>query len=151
MNDWNVFSSADASSAPLLPSTRRADLFPSSRDIGPDRLLIFHLDSIPNRGRRNAVYEKVRGNWKVCKDRAAKADYIIAVHAGRTQGVYVPDGPEGDWNWRPSYNPDEEGRWQFDGKMAPPDVWEKYVGRNGKRIIERRFRPSRNPFRYVNI
>ncbi|GEM_PF-7056013 len=142
---------ADANSASIRPADRPADLFPSATEIGTDRLIIFHLDDIPHQGRTNAVYEKVRGNWRIRTSRASRADFIIAIHSGRTQGVFVPDGPQGSWNWRPGSNPSEKGRKQFDGKMAPPDVWDKYVGPHGKRIVERKFRPGRNPIRYINI
>lgn len=126
----------------------RPSAFPSVEEIGTDRLLIVHLTDIPNRGRAGAVYDRLRGNWKLDPTRAQSVDYVIAIHKGITQGVYAPSAPDGNWNWRPGYDPKKTDAYQFDGCPAPQEIWEKYIGRCGKYLTDASMRPRRNPVRY---
>lgn len=88
----------------------------------------------------DAVYEATRWTWKMSLDRAMQAEYVLSVQNGIVIGVFS------DLRWRDE--PLYKGRIQFDGKRAPEDIAEKYVGK----MIPPRYRQKGNasPCQYVN-
>jgi len=85
------------------------------------------------------IYEATRAAWKLNLYQAKKADYVLSVVNGIVKNVY------GDLQWSVI---EDWARKKFDGKEAPEDVKEKYVGK----LIppEYRKRGVRAPCRYVN-
>jgi hypothetical protein len=92
------------------------------------------------------LYESVRAWWVLDPKRAEGLPYAVAVHRGVTLGVWaiVPG------SWRSSTpKPGESVRWSFEGRAAPPEVVEEFVGPTGKRVP--RFREDgRNVFGQAN-
>ena len=91
----------------------------------------------------------------ISPDRAAKADYVLAVAHGLVLGVYVVELP-----WKPANKsnfPDisedhgnrrnQKGRYGFDGHKAPTNVWDRYCG---KRVPDE-WRGHGSPIRYVHF
>lgn len=105
----------------------------------------------PIKGREN-VYECTRKYWKLSKDKADMADYIVGVANGIVRGVYefadkvkwrevryCPELAEDD---EVLENPKYMERYAFSGKEAASDIQKKYVGRK----IDFTF--GMNPVRY---
>lgn len=103
------------------------------------------------------LYEYTRGRWKLNPVRAKKADYCLAVYEGIVQEVYEVS----DWykagtttSFRSSsdmfgLNTEDSlvGRFEFVGKIAPPEIRDKYRFLSVKHY----FAPGNsNPITYVN-
>lgn len=117
--------------------------FPSSEEIGEDKLILININKIEDWSNSMAIYNQVRGNWRINKWRADKADYVIAVRRGVAIGVFQKDGTS--WDWKSVTGDDRK---QFTGKNASNAIWEKYVGSQGKRISNPNYRHVRSPIRY---
>ncbi len=103
-----------------------------------DRLLLIKINKIAGGRDPDEIYRLVRFCWKLRKDRAEKASYVLAVDRGIVVGAFVanewlsataqnfPDFPYADGS--------EANRWGFVGVPAPADVVTRYVGTHGKRI-----------------
>ena len=98
--------------------------------------------------------DAVRYSWKLSPDRAANAQYALAVAHGLILGAYAidqpwlpaskdnfPDTPEDHGNWK-----NQKGRYGFDGRLAPTHIRELY---EGKRVPDE-WRSHGTPIRYVN-
>lgn len=109
-----------------------------------DKLLLINVNGIENTSTKEAIYQRVRGNWRLNKDRANKADFIIAVRRGVTIGVFKL-GQDKKW-----YESSESGRYCFDGVVASDADWKRFVGSYGKRVPNS-MKNGQNPIRYVNI
>ena len=87
------------------------------------------------------LYETTRAWWVLDPQRAEGFRYAVAVHQGVTQAVWeITPG-----SWKPSSSnsspkPGESVRWSFEGRPAPTEVVDAFVGPRGKRVP--RFRPS---------
>jgi hypothetical protein len=107
-----------------------------------ERLLIININDIVNRSTRSAIYQQVRGHWRLSKERASKAEMVIATIRGVAVGVFRPE------RWYPS--PLYPGRYCFDGVEADASAWERFVGERGKRIPHPEMKHIQNPVRYWN-
>jgi hypothetical protein len=67
-----------------------------------------------------AYYEATRSAWKLNLAKAEKADYVLSVLNGMIKGVYC------EMVWHIHY---ERNRKYFDAVSAPPEIWQKYVGK----------------------
>src|SRR5450759_4189576 len=76
------------------------------------------------------LLQSVRAWWVLDPKRAAKYRYVVAVHDGITRGVWEVE-PEG---WRPWTRESRGPRWCFTGRDAPPEIYEMFVGRIGRRV-----------------
>jgi len=118
----------------------------------PDRLVLINIRKLDKRDDAKAIFQLVRYCWRINKARAEKADYVLAVLRGVVLGAYVAD------QWLPATRENfpeieyadgsEAHRWGFRGRAAPPDVWERYVGDFGKRIVQPELRHDQYPIRY---
>jgi uncharacterized protein len=91
------------------------------------------------------IYDAVRAAWRLNKDRAEKAEYVVAHGGGIVLGVFVaqrwmkvtrenfPDRPGA-----------EQDRWGFEGVEAPHDIKALYMG---TRVPKSR-KGAANPIRY---
>jgi len=99
-----------------------------------------------------SVYERVRRCWKINKERAEQADYVLAVIKGKVEGVFEPS------QWY--YIPMEEckkidsckkrnqlcRRIGFVGEEADTDTQKKYLN---KYIPDWFMRPGPGPIQYT--
>jgi len=72
--------------------------------------------------RGGEVYQAIRARWKVRKDRAERAHYILAIIDGICRDVFKPE------KWKRS-SPPEDKRYEFDGVKADAEICEKYVNK----------------------
>lgn len=96
------------------------------------------------------LYEATRGVWKV-GPRREEAKYALAVHDGIVREVYEIT------EWQPAgttpystRNEDElplEGRWEFVGGLAAPEIRQAYIGASVSDYFQR---GQQNPITYVN-
>lgn len=86
------------------------------------------------------IYETTRVSWRLNKQRAEKAEYVLSVLNGVIVAVYKPS------TW--SINPNHGTRLEFFGEEASDDIKAKYIG---KRIPEKfRKKGMASPCLYVN-
>jgi len=96
------------------------------------------------------LYEATRGVWRV-GPRRELAKYALAVHDGIVREVYEIA------QWQPAgttpyltRNKDKlpvEGRWEFEGSVAPPQIRQAYLGLAVDTYFKR---GQQNPITYVN-
>ena len=98
------------------------------------------------------LYDQVRFSWKISKNRAARADFVLAVVRGVVVGAFVADrwGPATFANF-PEIACEAPERQAFEGRPAPNEIWELYVGERGKRIALPELRHVQNPIRYWKV
>lgn len=106
------------------------------------KLVLINVNYISDRSSKEAVYNQVKGNWRISVDRARQADYVIAVLRGVSIGIFKPN------KWLDSMA--HEGRYCFEGEAADDKTWDKYVGSFGKRIANDEMKHIQNPIRYWN-
>lgn len=134
---------------------RKYDLPVLDDDI-QEKLVLININNSCNRVDSDAIYRQVRFAWRISKNRAEKAEYILAVIRGVIVGAFVAH------EWLPAsrdYFPEfselvgdnTEGRYGFIGQKAPIEVWGKFVGEMGKRIQNKSMKHDQNPIRYWNI
>lgn len=97
------------------------------------------------------LYEITRGIWKL-GERRQKAEYAFAVFEGVVREVYSID------SWHPAFTTPYEtrdlshrnldGRWEFEGTVAPEAIREKYRLHSVKEYFRR---GNQSPTVYVNI
>ena len=81
------------------------------------------------------LYHATRGIWKL-GPRRERAKYALAVFHGLVREVYAieawaPAGTTRDDSGRQRKpGPKQRGRWEFTGRVAPPSVRKRYVGRS---------------------
>lgn len=97
------------------------------------------------------LYDVTRGIWKLSPDRAAQAKYACAVFEGVVREVYEIK------RWLPAEQLEFptrtedlkiQGRWGFEGRVAPNEVRSKYRG--GSVAKDYFAKGSQNPIRYIN-
>ncbi|WP_179381271.1 LEM-3-like GIY-YIG domain-containing protein [Jannaschia marina] len=120
------------------------------------KLVLININHIEEPTDRDAIYEQVRFAWRINKERAEDADYVLAVVRGVVIGAFVAE------KWLPatrenfgsraappaSEMPNRKG---FVGQPAPDDIWDLYVGQNGKRIEIEAMKHIQNPIRYWSL
>ena len=108
-----------------------------------EKLLLININNIEDRSSANQIYEQVRGHWRIDRSRAVQADYVIAALRGVAIGIFTAD------RWLASNQ--IEGRYLFEGKPAPPVIWEKFVGKRGKQLTHEGMKHIQYPIRYWNF
>ena len=99
-----------------------------------------------------SLYERVRRCWRISKEKAEQADYVLAVINGRVEGVFEPS----QWYFIPMEeckkidsckNKNQPcGRKGFIGKEASFDIKNKYLN---KYIPDWYMRPGPGPIQYT--
>lgn len=116
--------------------------------IGNDRLLLVNLPKTYPDGikkddfyKRENLYEKVRKYWKVDKERAKHADYVLGVYKGEVVAVFEPS----DWI-------EVEDKDKFTGKRCmficdnPNPIEDtEYLHKDASKYLK-----GQNPVRYIN-
>lgn len=115
----------------------------------PFNLLLININHLDDVHDRQAIYKQVRAAWPISVDRATLADFILAVKQGVAIGAYIADEwlPASVKNF-PWIGEDYFNRWGFRGREASKDIWERFVGERGKRIINPKMLHIRHPLRY---
>lgn len=128
---------------------------PEILDEPEHKLVLININRLENRSDVNEIYNQVRLSWKISKNKADRADYILAVVRGIVVGAFVAD----EWlaatykNFPSRILPENESpdRKGFHGKKAPYEIWQLYVGERGKRIAINQMKHIQNPIRYWNL
>lgn len=118
-------------------------------------LVLININKLEERFDRKAIYNLVRYCWRISKDRAEKAEYVLAVVRGVVVGAFKPTR----WmNATPENFPDipyadgsESHRVGFVGEEAPAEIWELYAGQRGKRITSAELKHVQNPVRFWQV
>ncbi|MEP5760874.1 MAG: hypothetical protein ABJ327_16490 [Litoreibacter sp.] len=128
---------------------------PTVSDPPEEKLILINVNRVKNRLDRSVVLEQVRFAWRIAQARAEKADYVLAVVRGVIIGAFVAQ------KWLPATRknfPDHvtaetelPQRNGFIGCIAPEEIWEKFVGERGKRIVIEGMKHNQNPVRYWKI
>lgn len=111
------------------------------------KLLLININSVDEPRNEERVRLQVQGWWRLSVEKAKQAEFVVAVVQGVAVGVFKAS------NWRPATDTPigSKPRYGFDGTRAKPDIWEKYVGQNGKRIAAAELRHVQNPIRYAGF
>lgn len=120
-----------------------------------EKLVLININALEIRYDRNVIYDQVRFAWRISANRACKADYVLAVVRGVVVGAFVAD----EWQLATRENfPDiahadevDGSRYGFKGAQAPADIWERFVGERGKRIVNEEMKHIQNPIRYWKV
>ena len=95
------------------------------------------------------LYDYTRGQWRINPDNAKKAKYAFAIYGGIIQEVYtILDWYKAGQTFSIRNNEDTEGRYEFIGNLAPPEIRKKYKYKSVEHYFER---GNSNPVMYVNI
>ena len=123
--------------APWLETQERAVLI----KLGPWTTL---EDALPRPGHGyragmtdREIYDSTRAWWVVSRERAMTYRWFVSVSAGITRGVWEFD--HASWRSRVTELPGgkTQTRWAFEGRPAPPDIRDAFVGTIGRRIPTR--------------
>ena len=125
-----------------------ADLRPVTID---DAVILIRIPALYRPGMSDTeLYEATRAAW-VTGPRRDCADYALAVASGVVVEVYAIDRwqPAGTSHYavRPHADVDRPDRWEFEGRVAPGPIRDKYRGRT---VGHHFTRGNQNPIRYVN-
>lgn len=104
-------------------------------------VLIINVNNISNPFDRDAIYKQVQGDWVLSVQNASRMEYVLAVYKGIAIGIFKP------LEWLPSKQP---RRFYFKGKEASSEIWQMYIGENGKRITNPKMKNSQNPIKYYH-
>jgi hypothetical protein len=113
---------------------------PEMEEEPEEKLVLINVNHISDRSSNDAIYQQVKGNWRIAVNRARQADYVIAVLRGVAIGVFLAK------EWRAST--EHLGRFCFEGEAAGDLIWNKFIGSYGKRIANEEMKHIQNPIRY---
>lgn len=117
-----------------------------------DKLILININNLDDRGSIDAIYRQVQLAWRISKQKAESADYVLAVVRGVVVGAFKAtawlDATRANFPGLISEGGDMPGRKGFTGERAPDHVWERYVGQRGKRIAIDGMKHIQNPIRY---
>lgn len=117
------------------------------------RLLAITINKLRGRREEKVIFDLVRYCWPLSRKRAETVDYVLAVDRGVVVGVFKP------LRWGPAYAADfsdilglvdEPHRLAFQGERAAQEIWNLYVGQDGKRVSLSDLPPARQACRYIN-
>ena len=120
-----------------------------------EKLVLININALEILYDREAIYDQVRFSWRISANRARKADYVLAVVRGVVVGAFVAH----EWLLATRENfPDisdadrsDGTRYGFKGAQAPSDIWERFVGADGKRVINNDMKHIQYPIRYWKV
>jgi uncharacterized protein len=91
------------------------------------KVLILKIQkSIEERG----IYNATRFSWRLKKEKAIEAEYVLAVSKGIIKGVFIAE----EWNpatkeYFPDIHEEVIGRYAFKGKEAEPKIFQYYINK----------------------
>ena len=142
-NDYGPMSPEEIFQAYALPK------FP---EIKNEKLIFINVNKIENRMDRDAILRQTQCAWKLNPKRANKAEFVLSVLKGVVIGVFKNT----TWihatpNDFPRLNEIRNDRYAFFGEHVEQKIWERFVGKFGKRLTDDNMRPKQNPIKYFNI
>ena len=100
-----------------------------------------------NDAEQKNLYNATRMAWRMSKEKAQQADYVLAVSKGLIRGVFKPTKwMEATTENFPTLSESMQGRIGFEGEVAPPEICEIYLRK--KVPDEYRKRGAANPIKY---
>jgi len=120
-----------------------------------EKLVLININRIEDKSTQDSIYRQTQLAWRISKERAEKADYVLAVVRGVVIGAFIAD----KWlnatheNFPERISPDGDmlDRKGFIGRTAPQHILEKFVGDTGKRIAIDSMKHVQYPIRYWRI
>lgn len=85
----------------------------------------------------DTLYEATRSSWKINLERVEKIRIACAVYRGEIKGVFLIK----KWVLL------ETGRKEFEGEIAPDELWNKYIAKSAKLYWPY---GSQNPIKYAH-
>lgn len=119
-------------------------------ELGDAKLILININSFDHTSDEELL-DRVRYAWRLSQTRAEQADYVLATIHGIVRGVFIAEEwlPATAENFPPRRFAEAIAtRFGFNGRIAPPEVWEHYVGARGKRLPEQLRNKTQNPVRY---
>ncbi len=91
-------------------------------------------------GDENTIYDIAKQAWDVGNNWESRdlAEYALAIYQNRVKGVFIID------SWKK--NKFEPTKWEFEGKIAPKEVRDKYMNKK----ITMAFGDGPRAYRYLN-
>ena len=115
----------------------------------PFNLILININRLEEVHDRISIYKQVRAAWPISVDRAAIADYVLAVKQGVVIGAFIAEewlkATVENFPWIGEDSPKKRG---FRGCEAPKEIWDRFVGQRGKRISNPEMQHIRFPIRY---
>jgi len=128
---------------------------PSIDEAPSEKLVLININRLKDKSDVNAIYEQTRLAWRISKNKADAADYVLAVVKGVIVGAFVAkewlDATHANFPDRVPIDGEIPERKGFIGVPAPDEIWMKFVGRHGKRISIDGMKHIQFPIRYWNI
>ncbi|MFD2676291.1 LEM-3-like GIY-YIG domain-containing protein [Camelimonas lactis] len=125
---------------------------PVLEDEPPHKLVLININKLENRSDSAEIYRLARYCWRIAPARAERADYVLAVVRGVVVGAFRPhawmSATKENFPEIPYADNTEAHRFGFSGESAAADIWDRYVGPRGKRVVNPALRHSQNPVRY---
>lgn len=106
-----------------------------------EKLVFININNIKDRSNPDSIYQQVKCFWRMSVAKARQADFIIAVYQGVSIGVFIAK----EW-----YESSHDNRIGFIGEPAAPQIWERFIGKYGKQIVNENMKHIQNPIRYWN-
>ncbi len=102
-----------------------------------DPIMLVNINKLYRRDMTQVeLYEATRSSWVIGKKRREDTKYAISVYRGLTREVYEIV------SWKAT----DKNRWEFEGKLAPEQIREKYRYKSIKKLFER---GAVNPIRFL--
>ena len=89
---------------------------------------------------KKEIYEATRKSWRINIDRVKNIKIAFSVYRGIIREVFLIN------KWLPS--PEVQGRYMFQGKVAPKDIRDKYLNKSVSKYWKK---GSQNPIKYVAL
>ena len=129
---------------------------PTLEESPPEKLLLININAIEDLSDESAIYDQVRYAWRLSVDRARQAEIVLAVLRGVVVGAFIAE------EWLPATRrnfpeldraTDEAGttRHGFRGRRVEDCIWDRFVGEQGKRVVNESMKHIQNPIRYWQI
>lgn len=121
----------------------------------PEKLILININQLKDRSNKEEILAQTRFAWRISKERAEQADYVLAVVRGVVVGAFKAT----EWleasheNFKDHYTLENQelGRKGFNGEPVSDEIWKKFVGDRGKRIVTEEMKHIQNPIRYWNV
>lgn len=120
-----------------------------------EKLVLININRLQNRSDEESIYQQTRLAWRISKNRAEAADYVLAVVKGVLVAAFVAerwlDATHANFPNHISVGGEMPERKGFIGVRAPENIWNKFVGKHGKRISIEGMKHIQFPIRYWNV
>ena len=128
---------------------------PTLEEEPPEKLILINVNLIEERDNPYMVLDHTRYCWRISRNRAEQADYVLSVMRGVVIGAFVVN----EWlDANPENFPELERadsvvpkRLGFRGHPVDDETWQRFVGERGKRIVNDQMKHIRFPIRYWNL